>query len=57
MGCSFPKGLKRKMHPTIRLKSGMHFPRGLSWTIKRRQRLLVYSPSRAFSGVMGSERT
>lgn len=48
------KGLKRKLQPTIRLKSGLQFP-GLAK--ERRMRRLVYSPSRAFSGVIGSERT
>lgn len=46
------KGLKRKLQPTIRSKSGLQFP-GLA----RGRRLLAYSPSRAFSGVIGSERT
>lgn len=48
------KALKRKLQPTIQLKSGLQFP----WLGNERvQRLLAYSPSRAFSGVIGSERT
>lgn len=49
------EGLKRKLQPTIRSKSGQQFPPGLGK--ERRMRRLVYSPSRAFSGVIGSERT
>lgn len=48
------EGLKRKLQPTIRSKSGLQFPR---LGKERRLRRLVYSPSRAFSGVMGNERT
>ena len=48
------KALKRKLQPTIQSKSGLQFPR---LGKERRLRRLAYSPSRAFSGVMGSERT
>ena len=47
------KGFKRKLHPRFRLKSGMQFPDGAG----REASELAYSPSSAFSGVMGSERT
>ena len=53
-GMHFPPRASTELQPTIRSKSGLQFPRPAK---ERRQRLLAYSPSRAFSGVIGSERT
>lgn len=65
--------INRKLQPVLSPYSGMHFPPGASNGnripqfgrkagcgfpgLAKGRRRLVYSPSRAFSGVMGSERT
>ncbi len=65
--------INRKLRPVLSLYSGMHFPPrasngncspqfgrkvGCSFPgLAKGLRRLAYSPSRAFSGVMGSERT
>lgn len=67
------RGLNRKLHPGLAPYSGMHFPPrasngncspqfgrkvGCSFPgLAKGLRRLAYSPSRAFSGVIGSERT
>ena len=65
--------INRKLQPVLSPYSGMHFPPGASNGnripqfgrkagcgfpgLAKGRRRLVYSPSRAFSGVIGSERT